>query len=115
MVTGEESLCHAITYLYKELGYPMSVNQDIYSSDSIPFADKGIPGVNFMRRAAAGSSQIHCRNDVISILSGESLERTANFTVAFSDRMINSAFFPIERKMPDNMVEKIDKYLMKKK
>lgn len=115
VVTGEESLCHAITYLYKELGYPMSVNQDIYSSDSIPFADKGIPGVNFMRRAAAGSSQIHCRNDVISILSGESLERTANFTVAFSDRMINSAFFPIERKMPDNMVEKIDKYLMKKK
>lgn len=33
-VTGEEALCHAITYLYKEIGYPMSVRQDIYSSDA---------------------------------------------------------------------------------
>lgn len=115
VVTGEESLCHAITYLYKELGYPMSVNQDIYSSDSIPFADKGIPGVNFMRRAAAGSSQIHCRHDVISILSGESLERTANFVATFSDKVVNAAFFPIDKKVPDNIVEKVDKYLMKKK
>ena len=93
----------------------MSVNQDIYSSDSIPFADKGVPGVNFMRRAAPGSSQIHCRHDVISILSGESLERTTGFVATFSDRVINAAFFPIDKKIPDNIVEKVDKYLMKKK
>ena len=93
----------------------MSVNQDIYSSDSIPFADKGVPGVNFMRRAAPGSSQIHCCHDVISILSGESLERTTGFVAAFSDRVINAAFFPIDKKIPDNIVEKVDKYLMKKK
>lgn len=114
-VTGEESLCHAITYLYKEVGYPMNVRQDIYSSDSIPFADKGIPGVNFMRNAAMGTSQIHCRYDVIETVTAESMERTARFIALFSDKLVNSVFFPVEKKMPDNMVEKIDKYLRKKK
>lgn len=114
-VTGEESLCHAITYLYKEVGYPMNVRQDIYSSDAIPFADKGIPGVNFMRNAAVGTAQIHCRYDVIETVTAESMERTARFIALFSDKLINSVFFPVEKKMPDNMVEKIDKYLRKKK
>lgn len=115
IVLGEEAVCHAVTYLYKELGYPMTVLQDIYSSDSIPFGDKGIPGVNFMRRGAKDSFQIHCRYDTMASVTAESMERTTKFIAAFSDRMINAAFFPIERKMPDNMVEKIDKYLRKKK
>lgn len=114
-VTGEEALCHAITYFYKEIGYPMNVRQDIYSSDSIPFADKGIPGINFMRNAAPGTAQIHCRYDVIETVTAQSMERTARFIAALSDRFVNAVFFPIERKMPDNMVEKIDKYLRKKK
>ena len=114
-VTGEEALCHAITYLYREIGYPMSVRQDLWSSDGIPFADKGIPNVNFLRTAVPGASQIHCRHDVIDILAPEAMERTARFIAIFSDRMLNAAFFPIDRKMPDNMVEKIDKYLRKKK
>ncbi len=114
-VTGEESLCHALSFIHKEIGYPMVVRQDIYSSDSISFADKGIPGINFFRSAAPGTSQIHCRYDVIEILSAESLAKTTKFIAYFSDRVVNAAFFPIERKMPDNMVEKIDKYLLKKK
>ena len=114
-VTAEESLCHALSFMYKEIGYPMLVRQDIYSSDSIPFADKGIPAINFFRTAAPGSSQFHCRYDVIDILSGESLAKTTNFIKYFSDRVVNSTFFPIDRKMPNNMVEKLDKYLMKKK
>ena len=115
LVTAEESLCSVITFLYKELGHPMTVMQEICSSDSIPFADKGIPCVNFLRRAANNSSQIHCRYDVIDIISAEALERTAKFIVAFSNRVIESKFFPIDKKIPDIMVEKIDKYLRKKK
>ena len=114
-VTGEESLCHALSFYYKEVGYPMTVRQDLYSSDSIPFADKGIPGINFYRSAAPGSSQIHCRYDVIEILSAESLAKTTNFVKDFSNKVINAAFFPIDRKMPQNMVEKLDRYLLKKK
>ena len=114
LVTAEESLCSVISFLYKELGHPMTVMQEICSSDSIPFADKGIPSVNFLRRAANNSSQIHCRYDVIDIISADALERTAKFIVAFSNRVIESKFFPIDKKMPDIMVEKINKYLRKK-
>ena len=114
VVTGAESICHIIEFLYKEIGYPMNVMQDIYSSDCMPFADKGIPAVNFMRRAAQGASQIHCRYDVIDILSAESMERTAKFVALFSDRVLNAKHFPIKKEMPANMVEKINKYLGKK-
>ena len=114
-VTGEESLCHALTFYYKEIGYPMTVRQDLYSSDSIPFADKGIPGINFFRQGAFGSYQIHTRYDIIDILSAESLAKTTNFIKGFSDKVLNAAFFPIDRKMPQNMVDKLDKYLLKKK
>ena len=114
LVTAEEALCSNITYLYKELGHPMTVLQEICSSDSIPFADKGIPAVNFLRRSAKNASQIHSRHDVIDVLSAEAMERTARFIVAFSNRMIEAKFFPIEKTMPPIMVEKIDKYLHKK-
>lgn len=113
-VIGEESICHAIEYMYKEVGFPMAVWQDIYSSDGIPFADKGIPAINFLRQAANGLSHIHCRDDVISQVNAGSLARTAQFIEFFSDRVINSAVFPVNRKMPDNMVEKVNKYLAKK-
>ena len=82
---------------------------------AIPFADKGIPGINFMRVAAMGTAQIHSRYDTIKTVTAESMERTTKFIAAFSDRVINSVFFPIEKKMPENMVEKVDKYLRKKK
>ena len=114
IVTGAESICHIIEFLYKEIGYPMNVVQDIYSSDSIPFADQGIPAVNFLRRAAQGASQIHCRYDVIDILSAESMERTAKFVALFSDRVLAAQHFPIDKAMPANMTEKINKYLGKK-
>ncbi len=114
-VTGDMAICNALTFFYKEIGYPMNVVQDIYSSDSIPFADKGIPGINFVRNAAPGTTQIHCRYDTIDTVTAESMERTVTFIARFSDRVLNAAFFPIEKKMPENMVEKVDKYLRKKK
>lgn len=114
IVTGEEALCHNIEFLYKEVGYAMNVIQDIYSSDSIPFADKGIPGVNFVRRAAMGASQIHCRHDVMDILSADSMERTVKFVALFSDRVLGASHFPIAKQVPTNIVEKVDKYLAKK-
>lgn len=114
-VTGEESFVAAVQYLYKEVGFPMTVYQDIYSSDSIPFADKGIPGLNVIRNAAQGAAQIHCRRDVIDIMSAEALENTCNFLALLSDKLINAVVFPVEKKIPANIVEKVDKYLLKKK
>ena len=115
IVTADNSLCHYIDYLAKEVGFAISVKQDTYSSDSIPFADKGIPCVNFCRFGSPGCAMIHSRYDIIDYLSGESLENTARFVQTFSDRVINSPVFPVEQKMPQNMIEAVDKYLQKKK
>ncbi|MEG0387469.1 MAG: hypothetical protein RR582_03950, partial [Niameybacter sp.] len=62
-----------------------------------------------------GCAMIHSRYDILDYLSGESLENTARFVQTFSDRVINAPLFPVEQKMPANMVEAVDKYLQKKK
>jgi hypothetical protein len=113
-VTGEASLCHALDFMKKEIGYATDIKQDIYSSDSIPFADKGIPGVNFIRTAADGTTRVHTRYDVISQVDPAKMARTAGFALEFSKRIINAAYFPIDRKLPPEIMEKVDKYLRKK-
>ncbi len=113
-VTGEERLVSFADYLMKIGGYPVQVKQCIYSSDSIPFADQGIPAVNFDRAGARGAAYIHNRFDTLDFLSAEMLEKTTAHVLEFSRAMVNARVFPVERKMPQNMVEEIDKYLYKK-
>lgn len=113
-VTGDVAICHAIDFMKKEIGYATEVRQDIYSSDSIPFADQGIPGINFIRTAAPGTTMVHSRHDVITQVNPEKLARTTGFALEFSKRVVNASYFPIERKMPTEMVEKVNKYLRKK-
>ncbi|MBQ8448993.1 MAG: M28 family peptidase [Clostridia bacterium] len=113
LVMADMSVCHAMDFYKKEIGYNMEVKQDIYSSDAIPFADNGIPGINFFRRAAADSTKIHCRYDVISTLTAKSLARTADFILEFTKKLDSAVYFPIDRKVPEEIVEKVDKYLRK--
>ena len=58
-VTGEEKLCHYISYMASELGFAIDGRQDVYSSDSTPFADKGVPAVSFARIAPQNTATIH--------------------------------------------------------
>lgn len=95
-------------------GYAVDVKQDIYSSDSVPFADKGVPGINFMRFGTPGGAFIHNRYDVIDYLTAESLERTTQYIGDYAEEIINSVVFPFERVVPPEIVEKVDKYLSKK-
>lgn len=104
---------HADAFM-KRKGFAVDVKQDIYSSDCIPFADKGIPAINFMRFGTPGTAFIHCRNDVIKYLSADSLERTTKFVLGYGEELINSVVFPVERNVPSEMVEKVDNYLFKK-
>ncbi len=115
LVTGEKDICGALNFIKKEMGYFIEVKQDIYSSDAIPFADKGIPGINFLRRAAEGTTGVHTRNDTLSQVDPDALARTTRFIIEISKKVLNAAYFPIERKMPPEMVEKVDTYLRKKK
>jgi len=115
IVLAEEKVCHAIEFMYKELGRPMSMRWDIYSSDCIPFADKGIPAVNFVRFGAPGAAECHNHHDTFKPLSADSLRGTAEIVTLFSERVANAAMFPIARVVPDEIVKKVDKYLLKDK
>ncbi len=113
-VTGEESLVHYTDYMLKINGLSAVTRQSIYSSDSIPFADNGIPAINFSRDGAKGAAYIHNRFDTMEFLSAEALGKTLEIVLTYADSLINAAVFPVEKKIPDNIKEDIDKYLYKK-
>ena len=115
MATSESCLVDYVNYMACDTGFSINVKQDIYSSDSIPFADKGIPAINFCRFGPQGAAFIHNRHDVIDYLSADSLEATAKFVYEFTKRIESTNIFPVPRTMPANMVEKVDNYLAKKK
>ncbi len=114
MVMASEELTHFTDLYLKMRGYSVAVKQDIYSSDSIPFADKGIPAINFCRFGTGGSAYIHNRHDVIKYLSADALEKTLVYTIDFTDMLVNCVAFPTKREVPKEIVEKVDKYLFKK-
>lgn len=113
-VTAEEGLVSYLQYAAQIRGISTEVKQRIYSSDSIPFADSGVPAVNFTRFGAPGAAYIHNRFDTLSFLSPEALEKTARSVLCFSRELINAAVFPVKREIPQNMVEEVEKYLYKK-
>lgn len=114
VVLGNEALMHMITYLAKEVGFPIDVTQDIYSSDCIPFADQGIPSVNFMRFGVGNSAHIHSRYDTMHFIGENALYHTYSFIEIFSERLQHYRVFPIDREIPEKIKDKVDKYLFKK-
>lgn len=113
--TAEEKLVSYLDYFSMEQGFGVRVNQDVYSSDSTPFADKGIPAVSFARIAPPNTATIHNSYDTIALMKGEQMEADIAFICAFADRMTNAMRCPVAREMPDNMKEKLDNYLCRKR
>lgn len=113
--TTEEKLTHYLSYFASELGWGLSVRQDVYSSDSTPFADKGVPALSFARIAPPNTGTIHNSYDTAALMSGEQMVKDINFIVAFASRMANAVRCPVAREMPDNMKEKLDIYLCRKR
>ena len=114
-VSAEEKLCHYITYFAHEKGFCIDGSQDVYSSDSTPFADKGIPAVSFARIAPQNTATIHNRYDTIAVMSGQQLAEDIDFIIAFTDRMVNAVHCPVGKEIPDNIKEKLDDYLGRKR
>ena len=113
-VTGDKDIIANIKYASKEMGFPIRVYQGVYSSDSTPFADKGVPAISFARLSKRGGAIIHCHDDVIERLSEENYLKTCQFIINVSSRWINAFKFPIDKNMPDNMKEELDYYLARK-
>ncbi len=112
-VTGEEKMVSYLEYFSSEQGKACHCYQDVYSSDSTPFADNGVPAISFGQSSTA--TPIHCRFDTMYLMHRETMEDDVNFIIAFAARMANAKKVPISREMPENMKDKLDIYLLRKR
>ncbi|MFO8059669.1 MAG: M28 family metallopeptidase [Bacillota bacterium] len=111
IVTGPDALKNYVEVMSRRQGVAMKIKQDVYSSDSIPFAEKGIPSLNLIRSGAP----IHNRHDKIEYLSAERLEEMGDFALRFLDEVDRARVFPFDRQIPDGVQEKLDKYLKRRR
>lgn len=116
-IMGDDSFKPYVEGMMNELGLPVHVDNHIYSSDSVPFADKGVPAINFVRESAQGAGFIHDRRDNLAngFMSAKALAKTIEVALEFSKRVVNAHVFPVERKISDSTREGVDKYLFRKK
>ena len=113
--TSEEALVQYIKYMSAEVGFGVAAHQDVYSSDSTPFADKGIPAVSFARIAPNNTATIHNSYDTMAVMKGTQMAEDIDFIISFTQRMANAMRCPVAREMPDNMKDKLDIYLCRKR
>ena len=112
--SAEDKLAHYLSYMGAELGFPVSARTGVYSSDSTPFADKGVPAVS-LARAAGALAPIHCRYDTMEVLSMAQLSRDIAFIAEFTRRMACAACCPVSREIPENIRKDLDEYLFRKR
>ena len=114
-VSAEDKLAHYISYMGAETGFPVSVRTGVYSSDSTPFADSGVPALSFARVAGGSIAPIHCRYDRMDVLSMDRMEQDIAFITEFVRRMANAAFCPVSREIPESVQKELDEYLFRKR
>ena len=115
VVSAEEALVSYIRYTAAELGWGLEARQGVYSSDSTPFADKGVPAVSFARIAPQDQATIHNRYDTAALLSEEALIRDGGFLATFTRRMADAAVCPVKREIPEKVRGELDVYLNRKR
>ena len=114
-VSAEEKLAHYVSYMGAELGFPVEAKIGVYSSDSTPFADSGVPALSFARLASGNAAPIHCRYDLPEVLSMEQMQRDIDFITAFTRRMACAALCPVGRELPEKVKTELDEYLFRKR
>ncbi len=116
LLLGEEKGLRFTEKAMNKAAYPIQVKADIYSSDCVPFADHGVPAVNFCRFGAPGANYIHDRRDCLQsgYIDKNALDITLRHTLHFAKRVVNRKDFPIPREISEEMRDKIDKYLFRK-
>lgn len=113
--TTEEKLVHYIEYLSCVEGFDMKAKQDVYSSDSTPFADKGVPALSFARWAPSNTATIHNSYDTAKVMSSVQMAKDIDFLNVFVDAMANAKKCPVAKEIPENMKEKLDIYNCRKR
>jgi hypothetical protein len=112
--TSDMSLVNYLKYLSFIEGFPLEVRQGVYSSDSTSFADKKVPSLSFARLSPQGGATIHSHDDVMTYLSEDNYYRSCDFIIKFASNLINAKYFPVEKELPQNVIDDIDVYCGRK-
>lgn len=108
VIGGEEALSFA-EQLAKEIGVPLEAERNIYSSDSMPFARKGIPSFN-IGSAGAGSYFCHTTGDGLANFSARAISESMEFITALSERLLFAKKFPLKKEIPEDIEKKVNEY-----
>ena len=114
-VSAENKLLHYLEYLCAQRGWGLHARQDVYSSDSTPFADKGVPALSFARIAPKSQATIHNRYDTRALLSEDQLIADIGFLSDFTLSMADAVKCPVSREIPEDIKTKLDEYLLRKR
>ena len=114
-VSAEDKLLHFIEYFCALRGWGLYGRQDVYSSDSTPFADHGVPALSFARIAPKSQATIHNRYDTKTLLSEAQLAEDIDFLTDFTLAMADAVKCPVSREIPDSVKTKLDEYLLRKR
>lgn len=113
--TTDEKVVSFLEYFGNIVGFGIKAYQDVYSSDSTPFADKGIPAISFVRWAPSNTATIHNSYDTAAVMSSTQMLKDIDFINRFVDTMANAKHCPIKKEIPEKMKEKLDIYLFRKR
>ena len=114
-VSAEDRLVHYLEYMCAQRGWGLSARQDVYSSDSTPFADHGVPALSFARIAPRSQATIHNRYDTKDLLSEEQLLGDIGFLADFTLAMADAVKCPVSRTIPESVRTRLDEYLLRKR
>ena len=114
-VSAESRLVHYLEYFCALRGWGLSARQDVYSSDSTPFADHGVPALSFARIAPKSQATIHNRYDTKSLLSDSQLIADIGFLSDFTLGMADAVRCPVSREIPEDVKTRLDEYLLRKR
>lgn len=110
-ITGDKDLEDFVELFCREVGYSTRTRVGVHSSDSAPFADKGIPGIGLSR--GTKTSEIHTSRDTIFPLGEEPLKKNICFAAQMISRVANSVVLPVNTGMPENIKKELDKYFQR--
>ena len=113
--TTEDKLVSYIEYMANEVGFPLAARPGVYSSDSTPFADNGVPAVSFARLAPGNTAAGHCRYDTLEVLKMQQLSDDIDFIRCFTERMANAKQMPVGREIPEKLKQELAEYLLRKR
>ncbi len=111
-VMAPDKIMHYLDVMGKVKGIGLNVRQSIYSGDCIPLGDKEVPSVTFAR-GGGGAFHLHSPGDSLEHIDAKHLEMLGRFILEFTDEMVNSAVFPVEKEIPASIKKSVKEYLEK--